>query len=407
MNKEVFAILIINSYINKEQRVLKTIDALKAVQITPVVFSYSDSFEGCICLPYPQPDSRKSHLHYNVILRKSISAALRLKTIAGESIHSRFFRGDKQLAKKILNTLQPFQGKCIAVIAHHLQNLAIAGEIASHLKIDLIFNAHEYYPEQFIENKLWRKSQKRLIAIASRYLKRCYRIFTVCKGIQKRYETEFRLRPDQQVLVINAVKFKKLNPSAIGSKIKLIHHGIANRNRRLELMIEVADHVDKNRFEFHFILISSSYDLEYFNYLKTEIEKRKNCFLANAAPTEEIPDYINQFDLGFYMYDNSSNFNMMHYLPNKLFEFIQARCGVVIGPYVEMMPVVKEYKIGVAVEENTVQAMAAAINKITVDDVKAFKRNTATAALELCGENEIKKMQKVFEGILKKEYDKV
>lgn len=407
MNKEVFAILIINSYINKEQRVLKTIDALKASGITPIVFSYSDSFEGCICFSYPIIETEMNHLHYNIILRKSVSAALRLKAIADENINNLFFRNDKQLAKKVLETLQPFQNKCVAVIAHHLPNLPMASEVAWNLKLDLIFNAHEYYPEQFIENKLWRKSQKRLIAIGNHYLKKCYKIFTVCNGILKRYEKEFSLQNDKQVLIINAVKYKKLNPSAIGKKIKLIHHGIANRNRQLELMIQVADQVDKNRFEFHFILIPGSYDLEYFNYLKEEIGKRENCFLANAVPTEEIPDYINQFDLGFYMYDNSSNFNMIHYLPNKLFEFIQGRCGVVIGPYVEMKSVVKDYKIGVVAEENTVQSLSKAINGISVDDVRAFKQNSNRAAAELCGENEIKKMQKVFEEILKKEYENV
>lgn len=407
MTNNFFAVLIINSYIGKEQRVLKTIDALKAVGITPIIFSHSDSFDGCICFTYPQLDPVKSHLHYNVIIRKSLSAALRLKNIADDNINNHLFRNDKQLGKKILDKIQPYSGRCVMVIAHHLQNLAMASAVAVHLKIDLIFNAHEYYPEQFIENGLWKKSQKRLISIGNRYLKKCYKIFTVCDGILKRYENEFALKQCQQLLIINAVKYKKLNPTAVGSKIKLIHHGIANRNRKLELMIHVADCVDQNRFEFHFILIPSSYDLEYFNYLKEEINKRKNCFLANAVSTEDIPDYINQFDLGFYMYDNSSNFNMIHYLPNKLFEFIQARCGIIIGPYKEMKPIVEDYKIGLVGKENTVQAISKAINQLSIEDVKMFKQNSCKAALELTGENEIKKMQKVFNGILKKRYERV
>src|SRR5690606_27319150 len=179
------------------------------------------------------------------------------------------------------------------------------------------------------------------------------------------------------------------------------HHGIANRNRKLELMIQVADLINQDKFDFYFILIPSSYDLNYYNYLKDEIEKRSNCFLVDRVPTEAIPDYINQFDLGFYIYDNSSNFNMIHYLPNKLFEFIQARCGVVIGPYIEMQPIVSDNKIGVVVEKNTVQAVAEELNKISFEDVKIFKENAGITASKLTGENEIKKMQLVFESLIK------
>ncbi|MCB0700183.1 MAG: hypothetical protein KDC11_10055, partial [Chitinophagaceae bacterium] len=98
----------------------------------------------------------------------------------------------------------------------------------------------------------------------------------------------------------------------------------------------------------------------------------------------------------FYLYNNKENFNMQHYLPNKLYEFIQARLGVVIGPYVEMKRVVDDYKIGIVVGDNDVDKVAEVLATISKEDVVGYKRNTISAAVALKGENEIDKMAAVF-----------
>src|SRR5690606_19266246 len=190
MNENIYAIVIINSYVGREPRVLKTIEALQAIKIIPIIFSHSKSFEGCICFEIPKINHSRTHLHYNVFLRKSISALLILKRRVFTPIENIFFMNDKLLGKKILEKVKPYNEGCKMVIAHHLENLPMASFVSTQLKNKLVFNAHEYYPEQFIENELWLKGQKRLLAIGKKYLKECYKIFTVCNGILNRYERE-------------------------------------------------------------------------------------------------------------------------------------------------------------------------------------------------------------------------
>ena len=87
---------------------------------------------------------------------------------------------------------------------------------------------------------------------------------------------------------------------------------------------------------------------------------------------------------------------MQHYLPNKLYEFIQARLGIVIGPYVEMKRVVEGYDVGYVAGENTVSAIAALINNLTKEDVARLKANAHIAAESVAGEREVEKMAEVF-----------
>jgi hypothetical protein len=390
------AIIICDSYIEKEPRVVKEIEALVLAGITPIAFSYTKSYPGVVCYDLPQRGAGNKHLSYPTVIRKSISAYKRTVEPVLEKVKADNYYYDKRFAQQILAVVEHKGYNITSVIAHHLHNLPLSYFIAKRLNARLIFNAHEFYPEQFSEYEGWEARRKRLNKIGKDFLGSCYKIFNVCQGIQDRYERDFSLAEGKQVLVTNATVYKNLQPTATHDKIKLVHHGIANKNRKLELMIQIADAVDANRFEFYFMLVPSPHDQAYFDYLKAEIDKRPHCFLIPPVPTAAICEHINRFDVGFYMYDNSSNFNMQHYLPNKLYEFIQARLGVVIGPYVEMKRVVEGYDVGYVAGANTVSAIAALINNLTKEDVVRLKANAHIAAESIAGEKEVEKMAEVF-----------
>lgn len=400
MENKKYAVIIIDGIINNQPRVLKTLEALAKLSIVPIVFSDTKAFEGAICFDLPMIDRSPQHLDKPVIIRKLYSLIYRLK-LQKTSIQNEYFHTDsKRYANYILNKLEPYAKDVVVVIAHHLINLPIGKFVSEEIDSKLIFNAHEYYPEQVVEYEGWEKRRDTLVRIGNKFIKDCYKVFNVTPGIQKRYEQEFGLEESQQVTIVNAVPYKDLTPSKVGEKIRLIHHGIANRNRQLELMIEVASKLPDDKFEFNFMLVPSPADQEYYDFLKQEIDKHSNCNLLDPVPTEQISERINEFDLGFYMYYNEDNFNMQHYLPNKLFEFIQARLGVVIGPYIEMKNIVLENEIGIVVESNDPAAMANELKVVSRDDAFRFKKNAEKAAVELKGENEIAKMVNVFKDIL-------
>lgn len=398
-----YAVIIVNSDVKKAPRVIKTIEALEVNSITPIIFSYTDRLDGCICFTLPTVVRKATHHHLPVPIRKLYSLRY-LLTIWKSRLFNRWFYTDyKTVASLMKSELKPFETDTIVVIAHHMNNLPAGAILARMINKKLIFNAHEYYPEQFSGDASWTKYKEQLEWVGHNFLNHCYKLFTVCNGILRRYEHVFGLTKEQQVLITNATMYYDLLPVENEGKIKLIHHGVASVNRRLELMLEVADYADKYKFEFYFMLVPSSAHKDYFIQLTEEIEKRDNCFIIEPVPTKEIPNAINKYDLGFYVYNDDGNFNMKHYLPNKLFEFIQGRLGIVIGPYVEMKDIVREYEIGVVCEENDTKAIAKMLNEITREDVKRYKEHVSKAADELKGENEIQKMVDVFTEILKQE----
>jgi hypothetical protein len=73
-------------------------------------------------------------------------------------------------------------------------------------------------------------------------------------------------------------------------------------------------------------------------------------------------------------------------LPNKLFEFVQARLALAVWPCPEMARMVREHDLGVVSEDFTVASMATELSRLTREDIAGFKANAHRAAKHLCAE---------------------
>jgi hypothetical protein len=76
-------------------------------------------------------------------------------------------------------------------------------------------------------------------------------------------------------------------------------------------------------------------------------------------------------------------------LPNKFFDFIQARIGVVFGPAVETDRVIEQYGIGVVTEGWSTEDLIATLRGLTEDDVARFKTASEHAAGSLSNESDL------------------
>lgn len=253
-------------------------------------------------------------------------------------------------------------------------------------KAKILFDAREYYTKEFESNRFFRLfiSPFRKV-LCNRFLHRCDRIITVSFGLAKAFAEDFGIRP----LVIRSVPYfydSSVTPT-LENKIRMVHHGVAHEGRNIEKMIDVVKLLD-DRFTLDFYLVGSpKYISEIRNYAKNTPAIR---FCSPVAFGEIIP-MLNQYDAGFY-YLEPTGFNYLSCLPNKLFEFIQARLAVLIGPSIDMKDIVTSYKVGVVASEFSAESMAFTINKLQSKDFDHFKSNSDIAAKELCFENESKKL---------------
>jgi hypothetical protein len=161
-------------------------------------------------------------------------------------------------------------------------------------------------------------------------------------------------------------------------------------------MIEMMDFLDE-RFSLDMMLIVSGG--AYWDKIVSMAGSRKNVKIIPPLRMEEIVPFTNQYDIGLYLCPPTS-FNQKYTLPNKFFEFIQARLAVAIGPSIEMKKIVAQYDCGVVSDDFDPRSLAAKLSSLSADKIFHYKQQSHQAASVLCSEVNRKKIQSLFHDLL-------
>jgi glycosyltransferase involved in cell wall biosynthesis len=295
-------------------------------------------------------------------------------------------------AKELVNELS--RKKYDLIISHDLVLLPFVFMIKDE-KTRVMLDAREYYPMNFDDQWLWRIQQKSVNEYLCReYLPRCDKIITVSDGLANEYARVFGVQCE---VIMSLPSPRDVSPvQSQPNKFKIIHHGNASRSRRIELMIEMMDYVD-DRFTLDLMMMSV--DKRYLEKITEMARARKNVRVIPPVPMQEIVTTINQYDLGLFLVP-PSNFNLKYTLPNKLFEFIQARLAVAIGPSIEMKKIVEKYDCGIVSDDFTPKAMADILNSLTIDKIMQLKRQSDRAAAKLNAQTNGRRINEIVRDLL-------
>lgn len=262
------------------------------------------------------------------------------------------------------------------VLANEFETLPIALRLGP----PVVFDAHEYSPDQWSERRLWRL----LYAPYShwqcrRYLPHVSRMMTVGQWIADEYEREVGVRA---TVVTNAPLREDLEATPVHDPVRILHHGLAVRGRRLGEMVRLADLLD-DRFTLDFVLVEATPG--YRDELIRAARGNPRVRFPEPWTMHEIVRRANDYDIGLYLLP-PLNLNRRYALPNKFFEFVQARLALAIGPSPEMARLVHHYGCGVVADDFTPESLAPLLNALDESSIAALKRASDAAAKELCAE---------------------
>lgn len=279
------------------------------------------------------------------------------------------------------------------VLANDIETLPVV--IAHRQTARVLFDAHEFSPKEFSESLRWRLLHGRAKSyFCKHYLQRADAMTTVGAAISDEYARNYQVKSE---VIYNAPKLSHVTPKLAGKRLRIIHHGAALRGRKLELMIEVMRHLPDT---YHLDLMLMPSDAEYLAELKEQANALPNVRFVPTVSTEAIVQAISKYDIGLYLL-YPSNFNNLMALPNKFFEFIQARLAIFVGPSPEMAGILKQFGNGVAISSFDPIEMAREIQRYSRKEIYHMKKSSAKAAKVYCMENEQKKLMAIVENLLK------
>ena len=271
------------------------------------------------------------------------------------------------------------------IVANDIESLPLAFKIKKKEKI--LFDAHEFAPRHFEDKLVWRIFFQRFNKyLCKKYLPLVDEMITVGTGLANEYAAHYPVKP---IVVTNANYYSNLAPTPVDEKkIRLIHHGAANPSRQLEIMIEMMNYLD-DRFTLDLMLltptIANKKTIGYLDSLKNSIKDNPRIKIVPPVKSSEVVNFIHPYDMGIFLLP-PINFNYANTLPNKLFDFIQARLAIGIGPTPEMASLVNRYNLGVVADDFTPQSLAKKINALTAYEIEFFKKQANLSAQELSAE---------------------
>lgn len=258
-----------------------------------------------------------------------------------------------------------------------LANEAIAAPLALRLKprLGTHVDLHEYHSRVRENEGYWRKRAKPWIEWMIRTsVAKAGSWTTVAPGIASEYEREFGFRPE---VVRNTTPYAEQAPSPVSWPPRLVHSGAGMRKRGTELVVQgVIAATNGATLD----LYLTKGDPGYLDQLRALAETSGGrVTLHDPVPYAQLIGVLNGYDVGIHVLP-PVNFNHLMALPNKVFDYLQARLGVIVGPSPEMVDLVETVGYGVSTADFTPETIAAVVDSLTPAQVENMKAAAHAAA---------------------------
>lgn len=253
------------------------------------------------------------------------------------------------------------------VHAHDLPQLRAGVYASERLKVPLVYDAHELYPEigslTPVERTLLRSRENRFIRSADA-------LITVNPFIAELMQKRYRTKP--VTVITNATA--RVAGLETGSRPRLFHQALrlsgsvrilcyqgwfAKQGRGL---IELVAAMGAVRKDVHLVMLGYG-DAAFFETLAREAGAGDRVHILPAVPWDELLLWSASADVGIIPYQ-PVDLNHENCSPNKLFEFIAARLPILANDLKYLKLVVEGEGFGLVRRLDTPKDMAAAINEM-------------------------------------------
>ncbi|MCU0318676.1 MAG: glycosyltransferase [Flavobacteriales bacterium] len=264
------------------------------------------------------------------------------------------------------------------VLANDIDALPLGAEVAGD-RAFFVYDAHEFSPRQQDGDSLWVKRYGGYYTSLCRtYMPTAHACFTVSDSIASAYKELTGVKPE---VIWNAPQYEELRPQAsLGGRVRLVHHGMASPYRNTEGLIAMMDDLSSSH-ELHLHLAPIA-DRAYREKIERSVNDRPHVHLHPALPPAELAAALNGYDIGVH-YLPPTSFNHMHAMPNKLFDYVQARLAIVVSPNPAMAELVRVHKLGTVAHDFSLSALADALRELSREQIAAFKQSAHQQAFEL------------------------
>jgi len=243
----------------------------------------------------------------------------------------------------------------------------MANFIASRIRRkELVYDSHEYYTEtpELVNRKSVQKIWK---GIEKWIFPKLKTVYTVNESIASLFREKYKVK----VEVIRNLPYRQeykqeKSRTELGlpedRNIILLQGAGINIQRGTEEMVEAMKFIENSVF----VIIGGGDVLPLLKQQVIDMELGEKVRFIPKMPFKELYQYTVHADLAVTL-DKDTNINYRFSLPNKVFDYIQARVPVLASDLVEIKQVVTNYKIGRVIDTHEPAKIAETIKQMLLD----------------------------------------
>ena len=261
----------------------------------------------------------------------------------------------------------------------------------------MVFDSHEYFTEtpELVHRPKVQRIWKRIEGFV---VPKLDEMITVCDSIADLFREKYGI----EVHVIRNIPPRKALPpkgekTALGlptDKHLLILQGSGiNIQRGAEELVQAMALLD----DCFLMIIGGGDVLPTLKQMVEELNITNRVRFFPRMPYQQMMTYTQLAELGFCL-DKDTNLNYRFSLPNKLFDYIQAGVPIVASHLTEIENVIRQYDLGLFIENHELETIAATIRDALSDEARRIRweQNLQVAARDLCWENEEQKLLEIY-----------
>ena len=260
------------------------------------------------------------------------------------------------------------------VVFNDVQTIGLSKIVSG--RSSVVIDMHEYAPEEMSDDWRFRLLLRRYYQyLCSLYLGYATLSITVSPSIAAEFE---RTLGTKFVVIRNSCNYYELPMSStMRGRIKLVHAGLASKGRHLEIMIDAVRELPNMQLDLY--LVPAPRQHGYYRQLKKKISKVPNVRLCPPVSSSNLVPTLNKYDVGLLVI-NPSNFSLANCLPNKLFEYIQARLMVISGPTPDIRTIIGQYDIGEVIGSYSSDDLKKCLAALSREKISEYKINADYAS---------------------------
>ena len=275
------------------------------------------------------------------------------------------------------------------ILANDLDTLWPAWIIGKWRNKEVVYDSHEYFTEA--SGLTGRPFPKMVWAMVEKHIfPKLKRVSTVNDSIAQIYRDLYSV----EVKVVRNVppKWERgVIPSReelglpVDKKVILLQGAFIDHDRGCLEAIESMQYVDHSLL----LIIGEGQAIPAANALREKLSLQDRVQFMPRMPFEELRNYTASADLGISL-DRPDHLNYKLSLPNKIFDYIQARTPVLVSELPELKRIMDQYNIGLVAPDHDVHTLAKLMSRAVNEPDSAWKAELERAASENNWEEEEK-----------------